>query len=87
MTEVYCPTCQRLLVRAHPDGSFDLAGQTRVSGDVPIPADVTTADLPLRLRTDVVALSARCLRCHPDPVLPRPAWWRRLGSWLMGPYR
>ena len=65
MTEIHCPTCERLLVRTHADGSFDLAGQATIAGEVPIPVDIDPAGLPIALPTEVFPLSARCLRCHP----------------------
>lgn len=79
MTEVYCPTCERLLVRTNPNGSFLLAGQANVTAEVPIPLDVDPASLPVQLPIGILPLSVRCLRCHPEDTPGPQRSWR---TWL-----
>ncbi len=70
MTEVRCPTCDRMLIREHSDGSFDLAPQAMVTAAAEIPVDAIERGDPWSVAASPAPLSARCLRCHPDHDLP-----------------
>jgi hypothetical protein len=57
----YCPSCSRLLVNVHDDGTFDIAGQAslRAHGEL----DVAS---PPPATIEALLVEARCLLCDPE---------------------
>lgn len=74
MTDVRCPTCDRMLLHDHGDGSFDLAADAEVAAEYFEPIDgFSPEDAGKVLPLSALPMSARCLRCHPRPAPTTPA--------------
>jgi hypothetical protein len=82
MSEIRCPTCDRMLVREKPDGSVDLGPEASVTLEASITEEQLQAALSgnwVPARATALPLSARCLVCHPE-VPPLRWWWRALAA-------